>query len=87
MSVYFCKTLAINDYSLSFSLLTEFTDSLGQLCPSLFRVNATDGSTKGSALSNDQDLLLGTGNSGIDQRTHQHNRVGTLEVDDHALIL
>ena len=57
-----------------------------QLRASLLGIDAPDSSAECSALADDQDLFLGTGNGGIDQRPHKHDRVGTLKIDNDALI-
>ena len=62
-------------------------NSLCQFRASLLGIDAADSCAKSSALSDDQDLFFGTGNSGIDQRPHKHNGVGTLKIDNDALVL
>ena len=61
-------------------------NSLCQFRASLLGIDAADSSAKCSSLSDDQDLLLGTGYGGIDQWPHKHNGVGTLKIDDDALV-
>ena len=61
-------------------------NSLCQFRASLLGIDAADSGAKCSALSDDQDLFLGTGNGGIDQRPHKHNGVGTLKIDNDAFV-
>lgn len=62
-------------------------NSLCQFRASLLGIDAADSGAKCSALSDDQDLFLGTGYGGIDQWPHKHNGVGTLKIDNDALVL
>lgn len=62
-------------------------NSLCQFRASLLGIDASDSGAKCSALSDDQDLFLGTGYGGIDQWPHKHDRVGTLKIYNDALVL
>ena len=52
-----------------------------------FRIPGVDCPAKRSALTDDNDALLRPGDSGIDERTLQHDCVALLQVDNHRGVL